>query len=131
MTAVSVYQYTAWTISLTGLGDISARTALYFTAKSNLDAVDASTATILQVEETDGLLYIGGAAVIAPDNLLGTLTVTNETTGAITIAVDDSKTGLENQHGFYDVKMITAAGAQSPLTVDTFQIKSVVTKAVA
>jgi len=125
---ISVYQYTSWEFSLTGLGDISARDRLYFTAKSNLDAVDASTATILQVEETDGLIYIGGAA--ADDALMGTLTVDDATLGNITVTVDDSVTGLANQSGFYDVKMITAAGTTQVLTISTFQIKSVVTKAV-
>ena len=126
---VSVYQYTTWTISLTGLGDISARSKLYFTAKGNLDDDDDDDATILQVEETDGLLYIGGAD--ADDSAMATLVVDNETTGAITVTVDDSVTGLDNQRGLYDVKMITAAGTVSVLTISTFKIVSVVTKAVA
>ena len=125
---VSVYQYTTWTIALTGLGDISARSKLYFTVKGNYDDADDEDATILQVEETAGLLYIGGAD--AADPLMATLTVDNETTGAITVVVDDSVTGLANQHGAYDVKMITASGTTEVLTISTFQIKSVVTKAI-
>ena len=125
---VSVYQYTTWSFSLTGLGDISARDRLYFTAKGNLDDDDDESATILQVEETDGLLYIGGAAPTLAT--LGTLVVNDGTLGNITVTVDDSVTGLENQHGAYDVKMVTAAGTTSVLTISTFQIKSVVTKAV-
>jgi hypothetical protein len=125
---VSVYQYTTWTIALTGLGDVSGRSKLYFTVKGNLDDADASTATLLQVEETDGLIYIDGAA--ATDSAKATLTVDNETTGAITISVDESVTGLANQEGAYDVKEVTAAGAVNLLTISTFKIKSVVTKAV-
>jgi len=125
---VSVYQYTTWTIALTGLGDISARSKLYFTVKGNYDDADDEDATILQVEETAGLLYIGGAD--AADPLMATLTVDNETTGAITVVVDDSVTGLPNQHGAYDVKMVTASGTTEVLTISTFQIKSVVTKAI-
>ena len=126
---VSVYQYTTWSFSLTGLGDISARDRLYFTAKGNLDDDDDESATILQVEETDGLLYIGGEAPSLAT--LGTLVVDDATLGNITVTVDDSVTGLDNQHGLYDVKMVTAAGATSVLTISTFKIQSVVTKAVA
>ena len=125
---ISVYQYTTWSFSLTGLGDISARSKLYFTAKGNLDDGDSEDATILQVEETDGLLMIGGEE--ASDPLMATLVVDNAALGNITVTVDDSVTGLENQHGLYDVKMVTAAGTTQVLTISTFQIKSVVTKAV-
>ena len=125
---VSVYQYTTWSFSLTGLGDISDRDRLYFTAKGNLDDLDSDDATILQLEETDGLLYIGGAAPTLATS--GTLVVDDATLGNITVTVDDSVTGLPNQRGIYDVKMITAAGAVSVLTISTFKINSVVTKAV-
>jgi hypothetical protein len=124
---VSVYQYTTWSFSLTGLGDISDRTRLYFTAKGNLDDLDDDDATILQVEETDGLLYIGGADASSSD--LATLVVDNETLGNITVTVDDSVTGLPNQHGLYDVKKVSATGT-TVLTISTFEIKSAVTKVV-
>ena len=126
---VSVYQYTTWSFSLTGLGDISARDRLYFTAKGNLDDGDDESATILQVEETDGLLYIGGAAPTLAT--LGTLVVNDGTLGNITVTVDDSVTGLGNQRGLYDVKMVTATGTTSVLTISTFKIQSVITKAIA
>jgi len=126
---ITVYQYSLWSFTVVGLGDISDRSRLYFTAKSNLDAADASTATILQVEETDGLLYIGGAA--ADDALMATLVVDDETLGNITCTVDPSVTGLSAEIVFCDVKLVTAAGmALEPITTDTFQIKRVVTKAV-
>ncbi len=125
---VSVYQYTTWSISLTGLGDISSRSKLYFTVKSNLESADASKKTILQVEETAGLIYINGAA--ASDSSKATLVVDSATLGNITVTVDESVTGLSDQHGLYDVKMVTSAGTVSVLTISTFQIKSVITRAV-
>jgi hypothetical protein len=127
---ITVYQYSLWTFSITGLGDISDRSRLYFTAKTDLDSDDDEAATIVQLEETDGLLYIGGAAPTLAT--LGTLTVDDEILGNITGTVDPSVTGLPNQIGHYDVKRVTAAGvALPPITINTFQIKSSVTKAVA
>ena len=124
---ITVYQYSLWSFTVTGLGDISDRSRLYFTAKRALGGADSDA--IVQLEETDGLLYIGGAAPTLAT--LGTLTVDDETVGNITGTVDPSVTGLSPEIVFCDVKLVTAAGvALEPITTDTFQIKSVVTKAV-
>lgn len=127
---ITVYQYSQWTFSITGLGDISDRSRLYFTAKEDLDSDDDEAATIVQLEETDGLLYIDGTA--ATNAALGTLTVDNETLGNISGIVDGSVTGIDAPKlGLYDVRQITVAGvALPPLTISDFRVKSSITKAV-
>lgn len=95
---------TTWTISLT-VGDISARTALYFTVKQKRD--DADGLAVVQVEETDGLLRFNGASAAAGN---GTITVTDAATGALTITVAVAATvGALILSGLkWDVKMSTA-----------------------
>jgi len=125
---VSVYQYNTWEFSLTGLGDISGRAELYFTAKENVERADASAQTILQVEETAGLIYIGGEAASNP--ALGTLTVDDAALGNITVKIDESVTGIPSMDGRYDVKMITAAGDTQILTISVFEVLEAVTRTV-
>lgn len=125
---ISVYQYNTWNFSLTGLGDITGRAELYFTAKENVERADASAQTILQVEETAGLIYIGGEKAANP--ALGTLTVDDAALGNITIKVDETVTGIPSMDGRYDVKMITAAGDAQILTISVFEVLEAVTRTV-
>lgn len=99
---------TTWTIPLT-VGDISARTELYFTAKQKRD--DADSLAVVQVEETDGLLRFNGASATAGN---GTITVTDAATGALTVTVAVAATvsalilsGLK-----WDVKMVTVTAVE-------------------
>jgi hypothetical protein len=125
---VNVYQYNTWVIAITGLGDISGRDLLYFTVKEDIERADGSAQTILQIEETAGLIWIGGEAAANP--ALGTLVVNDAVAGNITITVDETVTGLPSMDGRYDVKMITAAGVASVLSISTFHILEAVTRAV-
>jgi hypothetical protein len=101
------------TISLTGLGNISARTKLWFGLKSS--ASDTDAAAKVRIEETIGLEYINGASG-TPAN--GSIVVTNATTGAATItlaAVESAKLSIATDW-IYDVQMMTAAGVVTTLT---------------
>lgn len=113
--------------ALTGLGNISTRTKLWFTVKTSVD--DADTAAIIQIEETGGLLYLNGAAGTAAN---GDITVTNETTGAITITLSAASTAaLTAVDGLtYDVQMLTAT-AVTTLTTGSCVVSADVTKAVS
>lgn len=104
---ISVNSYVTWSIALTSIGDISDRTALYFTAKKNPEE-DTDAQSIVQIEETLGLLYIGGAAASLAAN--GSITVADAVAGDITITVNASVTGLRRQGGRYGVKKVTATG---------------------
>jgi len=72
------------TINLSSLGSLASRAGekLYFTIKRNL--VDADSLAVLQVTETTGAVRIEGAAATAGD---AAMTVTNESTGAVTIVL--------------------------------------------
>lgn len=112
--AISVNSYTTWDIDLTDIGDISARTKLYFTAKTDPDNQPDSAAIVhILLSEpadaaTDGLLYIDGAAATTATD--GSITVTDETSGDITITVSADVTGITKRQGRYGVKMVTATG---------------------
>lgn len=94
---------TTWTISLT-VGNISARTELYFTAKQKRD--DADSLAVVQVEETIGLMRFNGASATAGD---GDITVTDAATGALTVTVeaDTTQNALILSGLKWDVKMVT------------------------
>ena len=87
-TTINVLRGDTWSISILGLGDISARTMLWFTIKFEHRASDDDA--IVQIEETAGLIRINGAAAGVPGN--GSITVTDAVAGDITIALDEVET---------------------------------------
>jgi len=100
------------TASITGLGNISTRTKLYFTLKYNVDDLDE--AAIVQIEETAGLGTFNGTGLFtAPVAADASITVTNATTGAVTIVFKSALTrNLPHRRALvYDMQMITASGA--------------------
>jgi hypothetical protein len=125
---VTQYRATSWSFSLTGLGSLAARTKLYFTLKQATTDTDAQA--VAQIEETAGLVYVNGAAATTATN--GTLTVTDEATGAITITLaDDETAALETADAiYYDVKMLTAAGGSQVMTIGRFNIADLVTESI-
>lgn len=121
----------SWSISLT-IGAITGYTSLWFTAKWDRDNTDAES--VLQVKKNasgsgDGLLYVNGAT--AANAALGSITVTDATTGAIVIAVDETVTDDLSPAGiYYDVQVLNA-GSVSTLDSGTLTISADVTRAVA
>jgi hypothetical protein len=118
---------TTWNFSITGLGNITARTDLYFTIKRR--TTDADTAAVVQIEETAGLIVINGGAPAAAGN--GTLTVTDAVAGdvTVTLAAIESEKLRATDNLQYDFKMVTAAVVQL-LTRNRFNISDVVTGAI-
>jgi hypothetical protein len=120
---------TSWNFSITGLGNLTARASLYFTIKRRTTDVDASS--VVQIEETAGLLFINGAAATVAGN--GTLTVDDAVAGdvTVTLAVAESNK-LRPVDGLqYDFKMITAAALAQLLTLNRFNISDIVTGVIA
>jgi len=115
--------------SITGLGDISSRTKLWFTVK--VKKTDADSASIAQIEETANMLYFNGAAAAVATN--GTLTVDDETGGDITIAIDETETDdLARVRGLhYDVQMLDTGGDVTTLAEGRLDIVLDVTRAIA
>lgn len=116
--------------SLTGLGDISARSKLWFTVKDDREDNDASA--VIQIEETAGLVYLNAAdASLRAAN--GDITVDDASAGDITITLDEVETDdLAVRSGlFYDVQMLTAAGTVTTLTTGSCTVTADVTRVVA
>ena len=121
----------SWSISLT-IGAITGYTSLWFTAKWDRDNTDAES--VIQIKKNasgsgDGLLYVNGAA--AANAALGSITVTDASTGAIVIAVDETVTDDLPPAGiYYDVQALVS-GTISTLDSGTLTISADVTRAVA
>lgn len=124
---VTMPRATTWDFDITGLGDITARTDLYFTVKRR--TIDDDASAVVQIEETGGLLVINGGAPAAAGN--GTLTVTDAVAGdvTITLAAVESEKLRATDNLQYDFKMVTAAAVQL-LTLNRFNISDVVTGAI-
>jgi len=126
-------------INLTGLGNIAARTKLWFTVK--LAYADLDSEAIIGIEETAGLTVFNAAAYATTTD--GTILVTDPVTGAVTITIKPAVTKdmaiAPNISGDvqlypslkYDMQFLTAAGAVTTLTTGTFQVSGDVTRAVA
>lgn len=102
------------TIALTGLGALTDRTKLWFTIKKT-PKHDADTASILQIEETAGLLYLDGAAYGTAAH--ASLTVDDAAAGDITIVIEEQATALlptDKGEMKYDIKRL---GANGPVTM--------------
>ncbi len=125
---IEVYNYSYWDIDITGLGDLTGRTKLYFTVKNDPNNEDDSQA-MLQVEETANLLYFNGASQIA-DPTKGSLTVTDVANGNATITVDASIITVTARDKLtWEVKKFDATDNPIPLKNGRFDIKTVVARA--
>ena len=118
--------------SLTGLGDISNRTKLWFTIKR--DRRDAESASIVQVVlssptvAADGLLYLNGAAGTAAQ---GGIVVDDASDGDITITIDKAATAeLEAASCVYDVQVLRSTGVVNTLTEAECDINADITRAI-
>jgi hypothetical protein len=117
-----------WSIALTDIGDISSRTKLYFTVKEKYSDPDAQA--LIQIEETDGLLYSNGAVATTPAN--GSITVSDEATGDLTIVIKAAETQNYAPGSYrYDIQYIAANGPTTPVASGTFTITADITRRVA
>jgi hypothetical protein len=126
---VTIHRGDSLSAAITGLGDISTRAKLWFTVKRSQS--DADTDSIIQIEETAGLVYLNGADAAARA-ANGDITVDNAVAGNITITLDEvetddlvPKTGL-----YYDVQMLTATDV-STLSAGPCNITADITRVVA
>lgn len=126
-TTMLIHRGDTFTASLSGLGNISARTKLYFTVKGSKSDLDS--AAIIGLEETAGLTVLNGAAYSTTTN--GSIVVTDAVTGALTITLAPAVTALLAGNGlYYDIQMVTAAGVTT-LTASTCNVDADVTRAVS
>lgn len=116
-------------LSLTGLGDISARSKLWFTVKRGFNQADADS--LIQIEEAAGLVYLNGADASARSGN-GSITVDDEDSGDITVALDEVETDdlAPNTGLYYDVQMLNISGAVITLSSGRARITADVTRVV-
>ena len=115
-------------IALTDIGSLANYSKIYFTVKN--EETDVDTASIVMIEKGDGLKYINGAAAGTSSN--GSITIDDEPTGDITIALAAAET-LKLTIGAYeyDVQIVRSSGtAVSTLTNGTFIVSSDITRAI-
>jgi hypothetical protein len=118
---VSAVRGDSWSIDLTNLGDISSRTKLWFTLKSDPEGADSTS--LVQIEETAGLLYLDGAAGTAGQ---GDITVSDEDAGDISVILAAVASAQVDPgiHYTYDVQMLagttvtTMASGKFEVTTD-------------
>lgn len=120
----------SWSISLT-LGAITGYTSLWFTIKRSYD--DADSASVVQVKLNatgllDGLLYVNGAA--ATNDALGGITVSDASTGAIVVALDETVTDdIAPGTYYYDAQALISGAVTTPDS-GTFTVTADVTRSV-
>jgi hypothetical protein len=117
-----------WTISITDVGNIAARTAFYFTIKRETSENDGQA--LVQIEETAGLEVINAEAATVAGN--GSIVVTDAVAGdfTVTLAAVESCKLTEEDGLFYDVKETLAASVPAPVITGRFNIASIVTGAI-
>jgi hypothetical protein len=127
---ITIHRGDSLSASITGMGDISGRSKLWFTVKAEHDDTDAQS--IIQIEETAGLVYLNAADASARA-ANGSITVTDEDAGDITIALDETETDdlVPIRRLYYDVQMLTAAGAVTTLANDLAVVTGDITRVVA
>jgi hypothetical protein len=113
--------------ALTNIGALTNYDKIWFTVKS--DEADTDAQSLIQIELSDGLKYINGAAAVTAGN--GSLTIVDEATGGVTIAlheVEMAKLALGSYH--YDIQILRTTGiAVSTLSSGTFIVSADYTKA--
>lgn len=121
----------SFSASLTGLPDLTNFDKIYFTAKKKYQ--DEDDESIIQIEITDGLLYLSGVDIDAPDNLWGEIVIDDLALGNVTINLLPTATlALKSATGLkYDMKgIILASETATLLTAARLSVSEVVTEAI-
>ena len=115
-------------IPITGLGSLVGRSKLWFTLKSQHSHTDAQS--LVQIEESGGLLYLNGAAAVTAAD--GSLVVTDANAGNITITLKPAATAVLSPANrlYWDVQSLVSA-VISTRTVGSANISADVTRAVS
>lgn len=116
----------SFSVTFTGLGDISGRTKLWLTVKE--EYAHADSAATFQIEETAGLLYIDGSVAETAGN--GVITVDDEVAGDVTATVAKAETPQlrPNNALVYDVQVLdddeitTLTAGDAEVTADVTRV---------
>ena len=128
--AISRTRGNTWSISAT-IGAITGYTSLWFTVKHSKD--DADSEAILQIKlnepsANDGLIYKNGSDSVTAGN--GSITVSDDTTGEIIIALDEADTDDMPVGAFYyDIQALIGSTITTPDS-GTFTVTADVTRSI-
>lgn len=122
-TSISRRRGDTWSIDIVGMGNITARTKLWFTIKKSADDTDPEA--MILITETGGLLYVSGIAYAIAAH--GSITVTDAVVGNATIYVHEAATAQVSVPGTrrYDMQMKTAVGVYTKAEGDFDLLKDV------
>jgi hypothetical protein len=123
---IEIRRSTDASVEVFGVGDLTGRTKLYFTVKYMKEKDSATDAqSVIQIEETAGLLYINKNAASVPAN--GSITVTDALAGTMTIelAAEETDKLLPNEVYVYDIKMDNEIMAEVKLLISTAVTRTV------
>lgn len=117
--------------ALENIGALTNYSKVWFTVKRDFD--DADSAAVVQIEKTDGLKYLNGAAVDVANKTNGSITIQDEATGDVTVALVAAETAKLSPGNYqYDIQILRSAGTPvSTLTYGEFVVAADVTKATA
>lgn len=131
-TKLTIQRGDSLSASFTGVGATTGYTSIWFTVK--YDKADTDAQAIIQIKKNtsgsgDGLLYVNGAA--AADATKGSITINDASTGALTIALDESITDdLPIMEGlYYDIQYLVS-GAVTTKTESICEIAGDVTRSI-
>jgi hypothetical protein len=111
-TSLTLHRGDTLSLSLTGVGNISSRNKLWWAWKDSPNRPDSESQ--LYVEETLGLVYVGGSTPTTGQS--ASITVTNATTGNLTITVSAAAmAALSAASGTWELQMLSGS------TVTTLQ----------
>lgn len=114
------------TIEVFGVGDLTGRSSLYFTVKYMKDKDTAADMhSVIQIEETAGLLYINQVEADTPAN--GSIVVSDALAGTMTIKLSAAETDklTPNESYVYDIKMDNDVMAEGKLLISTAVTRTV------
>jgi len=109
---LALYRGDTWSQVITGLGDLTAATDIWFGIKADPD--DTDNEAIVLISETTGLERINGAAAAVPAN--GSITVVGAATdGVIQVDLDEAETAkLVPDKRFWDCQKLVTGTVTTP-----------------
>jgi hypothetical protein len=126
---VTVYRGDSIEISLSGLGDISDRSKVWFTVKPRIGDV-ADSASMIQIDSDNGLTVINAGT--PQDSSNGSIAVTDEVEGDLTVSIApaDSVSLVPDSGYVYDIQVQRSGGGIYTLATGSFKVIEDVTNAV-
>jgi hypothetical protein len=111
-TDLSLYRGDTWTQVITGMGDLTAATDIWFAVKA--DPSDTDDEALVLISQSAGLERINGAAAAAPGN--GSIAVVGAATaGMIQIDLDEAETAkLAPDKRFWDCQKLVGGRVTTP-----------------